>query len=589
MPTNPLWHNLLLPLLLLTSSPVYSFRIEFGTGSSPSKKFELLQPPAIYPPTDETCHEITTTLSPGSGLDLIRVQSNRPNDGDPAGILAFYNNLEECQESNPMYISWFKPNTRSIQAASPYWTIIRLGELKGDWTLGRTGYPEPRAWRNIPQRGVSPEIGVVRRLKLKSGDVAMLFDEGWGVDAGGVVWEAGDEDERSLRPPQGLQNINGVLSQRKPSYQTQQSDGTEIFVYPDGSRKAVIPDGPVVDTRPDGTATIHQDGPDGFIAEYNPRTGALVQDNEGRHIRLNLEELEELDALEAAGVFKSRTAFNEAMLDLQSSLFSPNSGAYDALSRLNPSGDFVAEDIGSPMEQDDSPQPRDSVSLPELNKGKKFLQKIGSALKKAYNWARRSCKLRPRKSLRSPVLPECAADMEFMRENEFSPFSLGSPSASASYLGDQPNGQRLSRFNQGKTIETPNGAEQSFKHTFSPVPDGTDGDFTEENLESPYFAQVPGNEFTFRDEENSRRSEDVGDQEPDEVLQFPNQVQDYSLGILNILNRKKDTSEFTFKGEQQGTQSANEIYTEGTVASYPELNDIEEDVVVQDISRASSS
>ncbi|KAF3257426.1 hypothetical protein TWF128_004986 [Orbilia oligospora] len=533
MPTNPLWHNLLLPLLLLTISPVYSFRIEFGTGSSPSKEFELLQPPAIYPPTDETCHEITTTLSPESGLDLIRVQSNRPNDGDPAGILAFYNNLEECKESNPMYISWFKPNTRSIQAASPYWTIIRLGELKGSWTLGKTGYPEPRAWRNIPQRGVSPEIGIVRRLKLKSGDVAMLFDEGWGVDAGGVVWEAGDEDELSLRPPQGLQNINGVLPQRKPSYQTQQSDGTEIFVYPDGSRKAVIPDGPVVDTRPDGTATIHQDGPDGFIAEYNPRTGALVQDNEGGHIRLNLEELEELDALEAAGVFKSRTAFNEAMLDLQSSLFSPNSGAYDALSRLNPSGDFVAEDIGGPMEQDDSPQPRDSVSLPELNKG--------------------------------------------------------SPSASASYLGDQPNGQRLSRFNQGKTIETPNGAEQSFKHTFSPVPDGTDGDFTEENLESPYFAQVPGNEFTFRDEENSRRSEDVGDQEPDEVLQFPNQVQDYSLGILNILNRKKDTSEFTFKGEQQGTQSANEMYTEGPVASYPELNDIEEDVIVQDISRASSS
>ncbi|KAF3227813.1 hypothetical protein TWF191_003335 [Orbilia oligospora] len=565
MPPTPLWHNPLLLLLLLIIPNVYSFRIEFGTGSSPSKKFELLQPPAIYPPTDETCHEITTTLPPESSVDLIRVQSNRPNDGDPAGILAFYNNLEECKESNPMYISWFKPNTRSIQAASPYWTIIRLGELKGNWTLGKIGYPEPRAWRNIPQRGVSPEIGIVRRLKLKSGDVAMLFDEGWGVDTGGVVWEEGGQDERYLRPPQGLQNGNGGLPQRTPSFQTQQPDGTEIFLYPDGSGKAVIPDGPVVDTRPDGTSVVHQDGPDGFIAEFNPRTGALVQDNEGRHIRLNLEELEELDALEAAGLFKSRTAFNEVMLGLQSSLFSPNSGAYDALSRLNPSGGFIVEDIGSPIEQDDSPQPRDSVSLPEPNKGKNVLQKIGSALKKGYNWARGSCKLRSRKSLRSPVLPECAADMEFMRENEFSP------------------------FNQGKTIETPNGAEQSFKHTFSPVPDGTDGDFTEENLESPYFAQVPGNEFTFRDEENSRRSEDVGDQEPDEVLQFPNQVQDYSLGILNILNRKKDTSEFTFKGEQQGTQSVNEMHTEGPVASYPELNDIEEDVVVQEISRASSS
>ncbi|KAK6518631.1 hypothetical protein TWF506_005766 [Arthrobotrys conoides] len=596
-PQSP-YPNLLLLFSLLLTTPTSAFKIAFGYASS-TGSFKLLEPPTTLPPTDENCHEITNTLAPpnsSENVDFIRVQS-QPSEGEPAGIIAFYKTLEECISSNPMYIPHFKQNYRGIQAATPYWTIMHLGELKGGWNLGRTGYPAPRAWKNIPKRGVSPEIGIVRRVGLKQGDVAMLFDEGWAVDVGGVAREAGGLEKQTAEM-QELKSVNG-FPQKTPSSYRKEEDGTEVFLYPDGSGKAVVPDGSVIETRPDGTSVAHQDGPDGFIAEFNPQTGALIQDNEGTTLRLNPTDVAVLEALDEAGAFESPTALREIMSGRHSSLFSPNAaGAYEALARLHANGDFVA-DFATRTEQDDSP-PRnadsDAVALPDLKvKGKNIFQKIGSAAKRAYDWARGSCKLRGRQSSRSPVLPECAADIDLMRENEFSPFSLGSPSASASYLGEGlGNGQRLSRFHQGRTVETPNGDEQSFKHTFSPVPDATDGDFTEENLESPYFAKIDmhGNEFTFRDEENSRGSEDVADQGPDEIIQLPGQFQDYSLGILNVLNRKKDTSEFTFKPEQgmgTQTQTMGDVYTEGAVPSYPELDDVEEDVVVQDISKASSS
>ncbi|KAK6342484.1 hypothetical protein TWF718_007887 [Orbilia javanica] len=559
-------------------SVVQAFKIEFGYGTS-TGEFELLQTPAVYSPTDDICHEITNALAPGEEADFIRVQSLSPNDGDPAGIIAFYSSDEACRESNPMYIAWFKSVQNSIQAIVPYWTIVHLGSLRGSWTLGRTGYPEPKAWKNIPRRGISPEIGIVRGVKLRPGDTTMLFDEGWGVDAGGVVWEPNNSNTGPTGS-QDSQNPN-IVPGRTPSFQTKQTDGTEIFIYPDGSGKAIIPDGPVVDMRADGTSVAHQDGPDGFIAEFNPQTGALIQDSRGRNLHLNLEELEGIEALEAAGLFESPTIFNEVMSGLQSSLFSPSAEGYDGLSRLN--GDFVA-DLGGRVEDD---SPAEQLSRPK-RKGKNIFQSIGSGVKNAYNWARRSCKFRSRKSARSPVVPECAADIDFMRENDFSPFSIGSPAASVSDIGEQSaNNLRGSLSQQGQTVETANGDEQSFKYSFSPVPAGTEGEYTDENLDSPYFARRPGNEFTFRETEGSKGSEDVG-QEVDEIIQSPSPADGQPLGILDIFNRKKGISEFTFKGDQ-GIQTINDIYEEDPLGSYPDMDGIEEDVVVQDISRASSS
>ncbi|KAK6503729.1 hypothetical protein TWF481_008733 [Arthrobotrys musiformis] len=580
MPKLPsLWRNF---LILSTFSVAHAFRIEFGYGAT-TGKFELLQAPAVYSPTDENCHQINNALAPDEGVDFITVQTTSPNDGAPAGIIAFYANNEACENSSPIYISWFKPDYKAVQAAAPYWTIIHLGSLQAGWTLGQMGYPEPKAWRNIPRRGISPEIGIVRRLKLKPGDTAMLFDEGWAVDSGGVVWDQAEPTEETA----DLQAFQAVAEnpQRTPSFQTRQADGTEIFIYPDGSGKAVVPNGPVVDMRADRTSVAHQTGPDGFVAEFNPRTGALIQDSRGMNLRLNLEELEDIEALEAAGLFESPQLFNEVMSGLQSSLFSPNGENYDALARLN--GDFVV-DLGGQTEQDD---PQESDQSAQRNpKSKGLFKKIGSGIKNGYNWVRRRCKLRGRGSIRSSVSPECAADLEYMRENDFSP-SPGSSPSGISDLDGFANGPRNYPFDHDQGIGNPGADELSFKYAFSPVPDGTNGDeyITEENLESPYFARIKANDFTFRDTENSRGSNDPNmEQEVDEVIEAQNPVEEHPLGILNILNRKKDTSEFTFKGDE-AIKTIDEIYEDEPVASYPEMDDIEEEVVVQDISRTSGS
>ncbi|KAK6515788.1 hypothetical protein TWF281_004378 [Arthrobotrys megalospora] len=540
------WRALFIFGIISSSHP---FKIEFGYGTKDGK-FELLQAAAVFSPTDEYCHEITNTLAPDEEVDFIRVQSNSPDDGEPADLVAFYASAEACRESGPMFISWFRRNYRLTQVAAPYWTILHLGGLEGDYTLGKTGYPQPRAWKNVFRPGISPEIGIVRLTRMKPGDTAMLFDEGWAVDPGGVIWEQTDDLDGETSRSGLLQDLDvNRIPQKNPSFQTKEADGTEIFLYPDGTGKILVPDGPVVDVRADGTSVARHEGPDGFIAEFNPRTGALIQDSLGRHLRLNPQELEDIEALDEAGVFKSREKFNQLMNELQSSLLSPNADGYDAL-QLN--GDFVA-DLGNPLEQGEEQQ-RSRGFLP---KAAKILKKIGSGLKGAYSWLRGSCKLRAKTS--SPVLPRCT-ETDFFKENDFGPSSVRSPPADSSFDKESVPARRISRFQQDGNRVNRNGGE-AIEASFGP------GDqVIEEILESPYFSHN-GNDFTFQEREDSRSSGGNVIQEPDEVKEYQNQNGDHPINMLNILNRAKGTSEFTFKGD---IQTLGDIYEEDLEASLPD-------------------
>ncbi|KAK6331451.1 hypothetical protein TWF730_004533 [Orbilia blumenaviensis] len=549
------WYQV--PIFILISA-VSAFKIEFGYGTK-SGRFEVLQPPAVFSPTDNDCHDITNLLAPNENVDFVRVQNRSPGDGDPPGIIAFYASDEACRDSDPIYISWFKSTQNTIQAIAPYWTIVHMGSLEGDWTLGKTGYPEPKSWRNIPRRGISPEIGIVRATKLRPGDVVMLFDEGWAVDSGGVALEGNAREDSQTS--QILNDIN-IVPPRKPSFQTKEEDRTEIVLYPDGTGKIFMPDGPVVDIRADGTSVAHQDGPDGFVAEFNPQTGALVQDNNGRNIHLDLEDLEGIQALEAAGIFDSPTRFNEIMSGLQSSLFTPNADRYDALSQIN--GDFVA-DLGSPTDQNNS-----KATQAPFPKVKRLVNTIGSQIKAGYNWVRNTCKRRARGSIRStsPVSPHCT-NADIMTEDGHSPFPTNNPSIGSVGRAQSGRGQqvfKVTRFQQDESssVSSPSGGEMTPKESFVP----SDND---EILESPYFARIDGNDFTFQDDGDEAAHDGILQQNVD-MEEFQGQINNYPMGILNILNRKKGTSEFTFKGDM-GTQTMEDIYEGDPAASLPRGRD----------------